>query len=217
MDSNHRHFGLQPSALPTELPNQKCRPVCDRWRVFARWRCPSESRRSSLSLGLQFIDVASLSSTKDTHHMSLLPGRILPKMTIGKRSIARTARHCGDSTIATRLCKEWVRFELTSRLHDCTLSRGASSATRASFQSAVGTWPIPLNLSQSSHLYEWSPELHYTALFIHAGNISWLPLNKWSRCRTLLNLIVFMETGLRGIEPRMLVLETSVLPIKLHP
>ena len=26
-----------------------------------------------------------------------------------------------------------------------------------------------------------------------------------------------METGLRGIEPRMLVLETSVLPIKLHP
>lgn len=39
----------------------------------------------------------------------------------------------------------------------------------------------------------------------------------WLRCRTLLNLIVFMETGLRGIEPRMLVLETSVLPIKLHP
>ena len=50
----------------------------------------------SLSLGLQFIDVASLSSTKDMHHMSLLPGRILPKMTIGERSIARTARHCGD-------------------------------------------------------------------------------------------------------------------------
>lgn len=53
----------------------------------------------SLSLGLQFIDVASLSSTKDMHHMSLLPGRILPKMTIGERSIARTARHCGDSLL----------------------------------------------------------------------------------------------------------------------
>lgn len=33
----------------------------------------------------------------------------------------------------------------------------------------------------------------------------------------LLDLVSFVETGLRGIEPRMLVLETSVLPIKLRP
>lgn len=53
----------------------------------------------SLSLGLQFIDAALLSPTKDTHHMSILPGRTVPAVTIGKRSIARTARHCGDSLL----------------------------------------------------------------------------------------------------------------------
>lgn len=31
--------------------------------------------------------------------MSILPGRILPEMTLGKRSIARTARQCGDSLL----------------------------------------------------------------------------------------------------------------------
>ena len=31
--------------------------------------------------------------------MSIYPGRVLPKTTIGKRSIARTARHCGDSLL----------------------------------------------------------------------------------------------------------------------
>ena len=39
----------------------------------------------------------------------------------------------------------------------------------------------------------------------------------WSVHRMRPDLILYRTTGLRGIEPRMLVLETSVLPIKLHP
>lgn len=66
--------------------------------------------------------------------MSILPGRILPKMTIGKRSIAGTARHCGDSTIAIWLCKERVGFEPTNRLLGYTRSRGAFSTSQAPLQ-----------------------------------------------------------------------------------
>ena len=39
----------------------------------------------------------------------------------------------------------------------------------------------------------------------------------WLRCRTLLNLIVFMETESPGFEPGTPVLETGVLPIKTTP
>ena len=71
--------------------------------------------------------------------MSILPGRILPKTTIGKRSIAGTARHCGDSTMASWLGTEGVGFEPTNRLLSYTRSRGAFSTSQAPLQSAVGT------------------------------------------------------------------------------
>ena len=71
--------------------------------------------------------------------MSILPGRALPEATIGKRSIARTSRHRGDSTIAIWLYKEWVGFEPTNRLLGYTRSGGAFSTSQAPLQSAVGT------------------------------------------------------------------------------
>ena len=40
--------------------------------------------------------------------MSLLPGRTVPAVTIGKRSIARTARQCGDSLLQSGYVRsEW--------------------------------------------------------------------------------------------------------------